>query len=909
MNINYENKTSCLGFLEYLLYSLPITEIEQVSLYISQLKKILILQEQCYSHNKLEQIFSFFSHLVLSNSVICMASVQLIQKRISELSEINADVIEEIVRYDSKFQAASEIIALELKNCLSKKYPEPAVLIPHSWFYERAQHFLVGVIHRDSPFVLDSVFDVPPDDFSDIEYKAIFSDVTDLYIKFRNTTGLPIPYLFDLDTDTRHLVLENVDELKTLTVLTFGQFIEYLRMDNAQLQALIQHIPILKKINMKLHCKLQECSNWSPEQLAHIEANLPLFEKIVSTRGTSMMEFLSLSSEDLVRVKNHLVVVNLFIKYQYSISTILLLSDQQLNFISSHQREFSRFFLHYAKSSAISQLSSGQIMLIPQYLMVGNLLEFTLEQILSYDHQKIQFVYDNFIFFANLDSSTTIHIQDFLNIDEETISQLIKIKSVFYRLYNNGMPIEKIIEHADSHLLILEKYKDSIYAWTNFNLEIIYLLLQMPVIDLEEFCEQFLIINQLISSRMLSFKENIAIPANERIDSLRLANLYTFFKKANPKLSFHDVLNLPQNIKKDLVSYNYQYYKMLLSGFELEDLCPRYRVFYLEMIDFCEHITTMKSLKALDEKRFFKVMFFANAFKEYIAKGHITFEKLTIYPPELLEELAKHCYHYHKILELSGITLDEFLTIDSVFRVKLAMHAGSFENILRNLKLYIRLSPELQSEIFEHRRAYGRLLLQSTVKLEQLINFPDLVRQQILQHATVFNDIIPSLTMPFEEFVLSRQHDLVEFSTLLAENQMNLFGYMQFNFDDLMRLSVDELRQLISHKDDYFLIARDFHCSIRDFYNLHPEQKNRLLKHQAEINEFMRNYHFTFNDILILDIRANGQFFENVNLVVEDINEDRLDREALLQMDNDELCESIISTFFKKPRLCFPSFI
>jgi hypothetical protein len=973
MNINYENKIACLGFLEYLLYSLPLTGMDQITLYISQLNKILVLQEDAYTNHKLEQIFSFFSKQISSNSDICMASIQLIKKRIKELSEIHVDMIENIIQTRAKFQKASETIALEFKDCLAKEYHEPAVIIPHSWFVERAEHFLVGVIHQESPFIMESVFAVLPEVFADIEYKSIFEGITNLYVKFKNTTGLPIPYLFDAPADIRHLLLANVKDLQSLAMLSNGQFIEYFKMDKDFLEALIHRLPTLKKINMKLRCSFKVCLSWLPDQLAYIEANLPFFDKMISSRNVSIDELLSLSPEELVRAKKHLIEVILLINYKFRISRVLLLSEEQLNFICSHQRDFSRFLHHFAKSSALPLLSNEQLMLVPQYLNFVSLLKFTLEEILDYDVNKVNLIDNNYMFFYNLHTNTKINIQDFLNSDEEIISKIIKIKTVFFSLYRKDMSMSDMIKLADTHLIILEKHYEAINRWTNFNIEDINLLLQKSVEELEYFCSQQPIIDQLKNRGQLTFKEIIAIPANEREDILEIVNLYDYLKKAKKGMSFHEVMNLPKNHRKDLIKFHYQYYKMLKAGFEVNDLCPIYRIFYLEMLDFCEHITTMHALKAMDLKRFYKVMFYANAFKEYIANGHITFEQLTIFPPELLEELAKHCYHYHLILEwsgisleeflkidaacreklaqygnafkeyivnghvtfeqltkyppelleelatycdhylqiliLSGLSLEEFLKIDSVFRSKLAEHAGSFENILRNLKFYIDLSPALQSEVFEHRRAYGRLLLQSTVKLEQLLTLPDAIRYQILQHPIVFSEIIPILTIPFDEFVLSRQEDLVEFARFITENQMYLFGLMQFRFEDIMHFSVHECHQIMLSTDFYISISKELNCSIRDFYVLPLDQQNRLLKHQPEIMGCMREHHFTFNDILILDKRTGGQFYENVGVVLQTISEGRLDKDTLLQMDEAELGENLNSNFIKKPRLCCPSFM
>jgi hypothetical protein len=71
----------------------------------------------------------------------------------------------------------------------------------------------------------------------------------------------------------------------------------------------------------------------------------------------------------------------------------------------------------------------------------------------------------------------------------------------------------------------------------------------------------------------------------------------------------------------------------------------------------------------------------------------------------------------------------------------------------------------------------------------------------------------------------------------------------------------------------------------------------------------MREHHFTFNDILILDKRTGGQFYENVGVVLQTISEGRLDKDTLLQMDEAELGENLNSNFIKKPRLCCPSFM
>jgi hypothetical protein len=174
MRMNFENKIDRLGFLEYLLYSLPVNEMDQISQYIAHLNAILSYQEQNFSDQRLKKIYSIFAHLDLSDTDVSLPFIQKIRKRIQELSEIKPDDIEDIIRFNAKLHATSEIIAFDFKQRLEKEYPEPAARIPYSWFIERAEHFLIGLTYRESSSILESVFRVLPEVFSDIEFHAIF---------------------------------------------------------------------------------------------------------------------------------------------------------------------------------------------------------------------------------------------------------------------------------------------------------------------------------------------------------------------------------------------------------------------------------------------------------------------------------------------------------------------------------------------------------------------------------------------------------------------------------------------------------------------------------------------------------------------------------------------------------------
>lgn len=890
-----EIKSAILGQINYLLTSLPIQNLEHVESLKYELDGILTQQDIELKNPKLKQIDVIVKELARElnplekEDFLEKQIFGLLYYKLIELSNLND---ESIKNFNLEEEIRDEIVvklADEFYTQILLQHPQLQASEIYEWVFERVEIFYFGTLHHNLERVLNTVFLHSCPGYEGLELEKILLTLAQPYLAFYRSTYLDIGVLVNLQSGMRQSCLDHMQEILQLIQSSPNHFQDLLQLDENHFSKLITYLPVLIKINKVLNLPIHVLLQLPPKKLEGMYQNAEFYHNILKSTDVPLNQLLSLSEEKVKKLGMHLQFVLNLLKRGELLSTILELSDEQLQFLSRFQQSLFNLFDKYQFDlKRLPSIDANIYAQLEGYEKVSQLTPIDFDELLSISVEKIKFVVQEFNLFFTLKQIGFRNIRDFIELSTD---ELLIIK-------NEYQTIIKLLKSGNSLNLFQPKLMSkqlSVIRQNYFKISRILELSQqgwewvfhisIPVLN--ELASQVDMIIGLLKAG-LTLSEIMAQSIERRREIYENLPYYEYLMKAKNGLRLNDFLTLSGEVNLDFAKYNYDYYCMLKSGFLIEDLCPLYRLYFYEMLSFCAAVTNLTFLKKMDKFKLKLIMSNANYYLEMIKDDLVSMEVLAELSPEILEDINHNLGQYRMLLNSSNLKLSEFLSIDPALRQKIIKHSSHFKHILRHLKDYIVLSAVSKKEIFEHLDAYSNLLIDGDLNLHLLVSLPDGIRNHLLANSELFMVVMPYFEGDFIDYLLAHQYDCLEFFGEIYRNYP-IMRELGFGLYDMLQIPTKICDQICQQEDDFLAVSEQLNITLKQLLKYSPEIIERIRVHISEISFFLIETHFSFEDLMQLEERSSSTIFTSLQHLKLILDQGTTDKETLMALDGEEI--------------------